>query len=75
MLYKVNGNITTTECSDFTIIGYIKKIKEILHNEVLQRMSTPEFKAIYGDEFTDTYIKNLNKFQIKDKGQVLPATR
>ena len=67
MLYKVNGNITTTECSDFTIIGYIEKIKEILHNEVLQRMSTPEFKAIYGDEFTDTYIKNLNKFQIKDK--------
>ena len=67
MLYKVNGNITTTECSDFTIIGYIEKIKEILHNEVLQRMSTPEFKAIYGDEFTDTYIKNLNKFHIKDK--------
>lgn len=65
--YKVKGEITTTECSNFTIRKYIDKSKELLKEDIIKRMSTPEFKAMYGDSFTETYIKNLNKFKIKDK--------
>ena len=65
--YKVKGEITTTECSNFTIRKYIDKSKELLKEDIIKRMSTPEFKAMYGDSFAETYIKNLNKFKIKDK--------
>lgn len=64
--YKVIGNIATTHSSNHTILKYINKTKELLKDAVLKRMATPEFKALYGDTFAETYIKNLNKFKIKD---------
>lgn len=64
--YKVIGNITTTHSSNHTILKYINKTKELLKDAVLKRMATPEFKALYGDTFAETYIKNLNRFKIKD---------
>ena len=65
--YKVLGNVTTTHCSNYTILKYINKTKELLKDAVLKRMTTPEFRAEYGDFFAETYIKNLNKFKIKDE--------
>ena len=65
--YKVLDNITTTHCSNHTIKRYINKTKELLKDAVLKRMTTPEFRAEYGDFFAETYIKNLNKFKIKDE--------
>ena len=65
--YKVIGNIATTHSSNHTILKYINKTKELLKDAVLKRMATPEFKALYGDTFAETYIKNLNKFKIKDE--------
>lgn len=65
--YKVLDNITTTHCSNHTIKNYINKTKELLKDAVLKRMTTPEFRAEYGDFFAETYIKNLNKFKIKDE--------
>ena len=65
--YKVLGNVTTTHCSNYTILKYINKTKELLKDAVLKRMATTEFKALYGDTFAETYIKNLNKFTIKDE--------
>ena len=64
--YKVIGNITTIHSSNYTILKYINKTKELLKDAVLKRMATPEFKALYGDTFAETYIKNLNRFKIKD---------
>lgn len=64
--YKVIGNITTTHSSNHTILKYINKTKELLKDAVLKRMATPDFKALYGDTFAETYIKNLNRFKIKD---------
>ena len=64
--YKVIGNITTIHSSNHTILKYINKTKELLKDAVLKRMATPEFKALYGDTFAETYIKNLNRFKIKD---------
>ena len=65
--YKALDNITTTHCSNHTIKKYINKTKELLKDAVLKRMTTPEFRAEYGDFFAETYIKNLNKFKIKDE--------
>ena len=65
--YKVIGNIATTHSSNHTILKYINKTKELLKDAVLKRMATPEFKALYGDAFAEIYIKNLNKFKIKDE--------
>ena len=65
--YKVIGEITSTECSNYTIRKYIDKTKELLKEDVVKRMTTPQFKALYGEKFAETYIKNLNKFKIKDK--------
>ena len=65
--YKVIGNIAATYISNHTILKYINKTKELLKDAVLKRMATPEFKALYGDAFAEIYIKNLNKFKIKDE--------
>lgn len=65
--YKVLDNINTTHCSNHTIKKYINKTKELLKDAVLKRMTTPEFRAEYGDFFAETYIKNLNKLKIKDE--------
>lgn len=65
--YKIFGSITTIECSDKTISGYINKAKKLLKEAVLKRMATPEFKALYGDTFAETYIKNLNRFNINNE--------
>ena len=65
--YKIVGDIAQTESSNYTIEKYISKTKEMLKDAVLKRMATPEFKALYGDKFAETYIKNLNKFKIKDE--------
>lgn len=65
--YKVIGNIATTHSSNHTILKYINKTKELLKDAVLKRMATPEFRTLYGDTFAETYIKNLNKFKIKDE--------
>ncbi|MBO5330909.1 MAG: hypothetical protein J6A72_00810 [Alistipes sp.] len=65
--YKVIGNIATTHSSNHTILKYINKTKELLKDAVLKRMATPEFKALYGDTFAETYIKNLNKFKVKNE--------
>lgn len=65
--YKVIGNIAITHSSNHTILKYINKTKELLKDAVLKRMATPEFKALYGNTFAETYIKNLNKFKIKDE--------
>ena len=64
--YKIFGSITTIECSDTTISGYINKAKELLKEVVLKRLAEPKFKALYGETFAETYIKNLNRFKIKD---------
>ena len=64
--YKIFGSITTIECSDKTISGYINKAKKLLKEAVLKRLAEPKFKALYGDTFAETYIKNLNRFKIKD---------
>ena len=65
--YKIYGSITTIECSDKTIRGYINKAKKLLKKAVLKRLAEPKFKALYGDTFAETYIKNLNKFKVKDE--------
>mgnify|MGYP003291086701 CR=1 FL=1 len=65
--YKVLGNITSTQCSNYTILKYINKTKELLKVAVLKRMTSPEFRVVYGDYFAETYIKNLNRFKIKDE--------
>lgn len=65
--YKVIGNINSMYCSNLTIKKYIDKTKQILKDAVLEKMTSPIFKALYGDSFADTYIKNLNKFRIKDE--------
>ena len=65
--YKVIGNIKSMEYSNRRILKYIDKSKQLLKDAVLKRMETPEFKALYGDSFAHTYIKNLNKFKVKDE--------
>lgn len=65
--YKIFGSITTIECSDKTIRGYINKAKKLLKKAMLKRLAEPKFKALYGDTFAETYIRNLNKFKIKDE--------
>ena len=65
--YKVIGNITSSQCSNYTIKKYIDKTKELLKNEILKRITTPTFCKNYGNHFAETYIKNLNKFKIKDE--------
>lgn len=65
--YKVNGDITSTECVNYIIKKYINKTKELLIEGVIKRLTTPQFKELYGEKFATTYIKNLNKFKIKDK--------
>ena len=64
--YKAVGEIITSQCSNLIIKKYINKTKELLKDAVLKRMATPEFRAEYGDSFAETYIKNLNRFKIKD---------
>ena len=66
MLYKANGDITSAVCENYTIKKYIDKTKQLLNNAVLQRLNSEEFKKEYGDSFGNTYIKNLNLFNIKD---------
>lgn len=65
--YKVIGEITSTESSNYTIRKYIDKTKELLKEDVVKRMTTPQFKELYGEKFATTYIKNLNQFKIKDR--------
>lgn len=65
--YKAIGNIATTHSSNHTILKYINKTKELLKDAVLKRLAEPKFKALYGETFAETYIKNLNKFKIKDE--------
>ena len=65
--YKVLCNITSTECSNHTIRKYIDKTKKLLKEAVSDRIATPEFKELYGEKFAETYIKNLNKFKIKEE--------
>ena len=65
--YKVNGDITSTECVNYTIKKYINKTKELLKEGVIKRLTTPQFKELYGEKFATTYIKNLNQFKIKDR--------
>lgn len=66
MTYKVIGNITSTECTNYTLKKYIDKTKQLLKDAVLERLSSEQFKKEYGDSFGNTYIKNLNLFKIKD---------
>ena len=65
--YKAVGRVITSQCSNHTILKYINKTKELLKDVVLKRMATPEFKKLYGETFAETYIKNLNRFKIKDE--------
>lgn len=65
--YKAVGEIISSQCSNLIIKKYINKTKELLKDAVLKRMATPEFRAEYGDSFAETYIKNLNKFKIKNE--------
>ena len=65
--YKIVGNITTAQCSNYTILKYINKTKQLLKDAIIKRLATTEFKTLYGESFAETYIKNLNKFKIKDK--------
>lgn len=64
--YKVKGTIITEECSNFTIKKYIDKTKELLKEAVYARLTAPEFKALYGENFAERYIKNLNLFKIRN---------
>ena len=65
--YKVNGDITSTECVNYTIKKYINKTKELLKEGVIKRLTSPKFKELYGEKFAETYIRNLNRFKIKDR--------
>ena len=65
--YKVLGEITTIESIDETIKKYIDKTKELLKESVIKRMTTPQFKEMFGEKFATTYIKNLNQFKIKNR--------
>ena len=68
MLYKViGGDITSTECVNYTIKKYINKTKELLKEGVIKRLTSPKFKELYGEKFAETYIRNLNRFKIKDR--------
>ena len=67
MLYKViGGDITSTECGNYTIKKYIDKTKQLLKDAVLVRLNSEEFKKEYGENFGNSYIKNLNLFKVKD---------
>lgn len=73
--YKIKTQITSEECKNFTILKYIVKSKQLIKDEIIKRMTTKEFIALYGNNFAETYIKNLNKFKIKDeKGFVAYTT-
>lgn len=65
--YKVKGEIVSENCSNATLIKYINKTKECLQEEINKKLSTNEFIKLYGQSFSETYIKNLNKFRITDK--------
>ena len=65
--YRVLGTIKTEPCTNATIRKYIEKTKQRIDDTVTERLSSPEFKAEYGDKFAEIYIRNLNKFKITDK--------
>lgn len=65
--YKVKGEIVSEICSNATLIKYINKTKECLQDEINKKLSSNEFIKLYGQSFSETYIKNLNKFKIIDK--------
>ena len=66
MVYKVVGNITSTECGNYTIKKYIEKTKQLLKDALLERLNSEHFKKEYGESFGNTYIKTLNLFKIED---------
>ena len=64
--YKVNGDIISSACCNYTIKKYIDKTKQLLQDAILERLNSEQFKKEYGDSFANTYVKNLNLFKIKD---------
>lgn len=60
------GETGTEPCTNMTIIKYILHSKELLDEEITKRLTSSRFKQEYGDGFAETYIKNLNKFKIKN---------
>lgn len=65
--YTAIGTISKEPCFNATIRGYIEKSKTILKDLVIERLSSKSFTDEYGAGFAERYIKNLNRFQIKDK--------
>ena len=65
--YKAIGHIKSMEYSNSMVQKYIDKTQKLLKDAVLERMENLKFKELYGDSFIKTYIKNLNKFKVKDE--------
>lgn len=59
--YRVLGNIITTSIFDVKIEKYIKDTKERLNKYTQKR-----FEEGYSADFRETYLRNLNKFKVKD---------
>lgn len=65
--YKVVGDITCELSSNWEVLKYIDRTKDILRNNILKALSSDSFIREYGDKFADTYVRNLNRFVIEDK--------
>ena len=59
--HKVLGNILATSTSHDKIKGYINEAKERLKKYTQER-----FEEGYSADFRETYLRNLNKFKVKD---------
>lgn len=59
--YKVLGNIITTSVLDVKIEQYINDTKEKLN-----KITQDHFEEGYSADFRETYLRNLNKFKVKD---------
>lgn len=64
--FKAIGNVSYEQSSNFAILKYINHSKELLAKKIQKRLTSPSFKKVYGDDFAETYIKNLNRFKIAD---------
>ena len=65
--YEILGNIHQTRETNRVVKEYIEKTKKILKETIRKKMETSEFKSMYGNSFAETYIKNLNKFNINEE--------
>lgn len=65
--YKAIGEVESELCTNATILKYIEHAEQCLNKEIEKRLSSASFTKEYGEGFAERYVKNLNKFIIKDK--------